>query len=119
MRSRLLVLSSIVALGLAAAPATASAQRMLPRDCVRYGYGCSRYDDAEARIERQRARAVERADRAEARAQVRAETRAEARAYSARCFGRADFSRVDRSFRLRERLDANRALRMRALRHHW
>lgn len=113
MRSRLLLLSSIIGACVVAAPSAAFAQRIGRVDRGRYELDHGRYD-VERRIERAHAQAAERA----ARADSRAEARAESRAYeSLRRFDRA-YLREDHAMRMRDRADARRATRART-RYRW
>jgi hypothetical protein len=116
MRSRLLVLSSIIA-GLLAAPSAVFAQHVFHRDYVyrhadrsRYDYDRDRYDryDVHARVQRA-LQAAERADRAEARAQARSLERAESRSRAAEQRADREFFRRDLAARIHERIEASRA----------
>jgi hypothetical protein len=113
MRSRLLVLSSIIGACVVAAPSAAFAQRIGRVDRGRYELDHWRYD-VDRRVERAHWQAAERA----ARAGSRAEIRADARAYeSVRRSDRA-FLREDHAMRMRERADARQAMRTRS-RYRW
>jgi hypothetical protein len=126
MRSKLVLFSLIALIGfMAAAPSVASAQRIIYRDCGRYAADCGwrdNYDVSIARAERARARTLERLDRTAAHAARNAERtsdRAMSRAFAPGRFDRADFTRVDRAMRLRERLDVDRARRLRVIHRRW
>jgi hypothetical protein len=105
MRSRLLVLSSIVAAALAAVPTIASAQRIVRGDRFydRYSYTRNDIDD---RVERARRRAIERAARAQERARERS-----ASAYTTRfrVSRDRDYLRDERMMRIRERVEEAQA----------
>jgi hypothetical protein len=112
MRSRLLVLSSIIA-GLVAAPSAVFAQHVFHRDYVyrhadhsRYDYDRDRYD-VHARVQRA-LQAAERADRAEARAHARSLERAESRSRAAEQRADREFFRRDLAARIHERIEASR-----------
>jgi phage protein D len=113
MRSRLLVLSSIIGACVVAAPSAAFAQRIGRVDRGRYEFDHWRYD-VERRIERAHAQAAERAARAESRAEIRADSRAYE---SLRRSDRA-FLRDDHAMRMRERADVRQAMRTRS-RYRW
>jgi len=105
MRSRLLLLSSIIAASLAAAPAFASAQGIVRGDRYYDRHTYTRYDIDE-RVERAQRRVAERAARDQERARER-----RARAYVTRLrFDRdRDYSRDERMTRVRERAQEARA----------
>ena len=111
MRSRLLLLSSIIAAALAAAPGIASAQRVVSGGRILDRYSDTGYDVAE-RVERAQRRAIERAARARERARDRS-----ARAYDTRIrvdridrINRdRDYQRNDRMMRMRDRIEDARA----------
>lgn len=105
MRSRLLFLSSVIAAGLAVAPAIASAQRIVRGDRFYDRNSYIRYDIDE-RVERAQRRAVERAARAQERAR---ESRARAFATRIRVNRDRDYLRDERATRTRERVEEARA----------
>ena len=97
MRFQRLGLSLLAALTLGLAPAAARGQVVVRGPCFGSWDICSRRDDIEFLLERERARSIERAAQAEARAQRLAEAR-ETREASARIQAQM---REDRAFTLR------------------
>jgi Ni/Co efflux regulator RcnB len=110
MRSRVLLLSSIIGACVIAAPAALHAQRFGRVDRGRYELDHPRYD-IDRHLESARIHAAE---RAESRSEARAESRARE---SLRRSDRA-YMREDRAMRLRERSDATQAMRART-RYRW
>jgi len=105
MRSRLLLLTSIIAASLTAAPAIASAQGIVRGDRFYDRHTYTRYDIDE-RVERAQRRAAERAARDQERARER---RARAHAARLRVDRDRDYSRDERMTRVRERAQESRA----------
>lgn len=105
MRSRLLLFSSLIAAGLAAVPAIASAQRIVRADRFYDRHSYTRYDIDE-RVERAQRRAFERAARAQERAR---EQRVRAYATRVRVNRDRDYLRDDRMMRMRDRIEDARA----------
>jgi hypothetical protein len=105
MRSRLLLLPSIIAASLTAAPAIASAQGIVRGDRFYDRHTYTRYDIDE-RVERTQRRAAERAARDQERARER---RARAYATRLRVDRDRDYLRDERMTRVRERARESRA----------
>jgi hypothetical protein len=113
MRSRLLLLSSIVGACVVAAPSAAFAQRIGRVDRGRYELDHRRYD-LERRLDHAHVHASERADRAESRA----EARAESRDYESRRRSDRAYLREDHAMRMRDRAETRQAMRTRS-RYRW
>jgi hypothetical protein len=105
MRSRLLLLPSIIAASLTAAPAIAAAQGIVRGDRFYDRHTYTRYDIDE-RVERAQRRAAERAARDQERARER---RARAYATRLRVDRDRDYLRDERMTRVRERARESRA----------
>ena len=105
MRSRTLLLSSVIAAGLAATPAIVSAQYIVRGGRFYDRHSYTRYDIDE-RVERAQRRAFERAARAQERARDRS-----ARAYATRVRADRDrdYLREERMARVRDRVEQGRA----------
>ena len=105
MRSRLLLLTSIIVAGLAAAPAVASAQHIVRSDRFYDRRDYTRYDVRE-RVERAQQRAMERAERDRERARERS---VRAFATRVRVNRDRDYVRDERMMRMRERVEEAQA----------